>query len=304
MILISVLLFSPISHAEPSFKDTPFYSTPVEEIPLSEVTVTYGANTGILFEQKGKKEFLVTVGKDYKAYFGGSSDYNKKMLIKLASLGIMKNPLSFNMKSYSLIYKKNHSFNLETYAVVPIKYKDTMLVAKDFGSYGNWVLKDINVRRNGEKGKYFIDIMSLTYSPKDKWFDTRVKMNNIFSGNYMLYLLAIDDMDDANNPRFTLKMMNETNDPRFAKIMKVPSKRLAKDIYGTFYFIVPSDGQPYCLSYFSGKAEVSWALYNFLPIAVLRTQVLERVETILENIQYRAEQSKFDKKKKSTSASN
>jgi len=98
-------------------------------------------------------------------------------------------------------------------------------------------------------------------------------MNTIFKGRYKLDLMIDDQTEDKKSPNFTLRMRS-------------PSK-LAKDVRGTFYFVV-LPGEPYFLIYFTGKTEVNWTIYNFLPIALVRSEVLERIYTLLENIEYRA----------------
>jgi hypothetical protein len=276
--LISLLLFSPGSYAGQSFKDTPFYSVAVNDIDLSTSTVEEGANNGIDFEKKGEKSFYLNVGKDYKTYYDKSSDYNKKILAKLASLGVLKNPLEYKTAPYSLVYKKDRSFNLETFAVIPMKYKDALPVIKDFGAYSSWVLKDINTKRNGEKGSYFVDILSLDYNKAKQIFDTRVQMNLLFKGVYRMDLFILDNLDDVKDPNFTLKMGG--------------SSPLTKALKGTFYFIVPSETQDFCVVYFVGRSEVNWTLYTFLPLAVIQSQVVERIFTFLENIQFRTEAEK------------
>lgn len=278
IVLISLLLFAPMSYAGQGFKNTPFYSVAVSDIDLSAFTVEQGQKDGIGFQKQTEKKFSLMVGKDYKDYYNNSSDYNKKILAKLASLGVIQNPLSYKTTPYSLVYKKDRAFHLETFAVIPLKYKDALPVIKDFGSYRKWVLKDINTKRNGEKGKYFVDILSLDYKKDKKIFDTHVQMNLLFSGVYKMDLFILDNLDDAKDPNFALKMGG--------------SSPLTKSLKGTFYFIVPSDTQQYCIVYFVGKSEVNWTLYNFLPIAVIQSQVVERIFTFLENIQFRTETEK------------
>ena len=276
-----MMVLSSLSYAGNYLKDTPLYSVSVDDIDLSKISVNYDqTKKGVYFEKKSKKEFALTVGTNYKDYFDNANDHNKKVIAKLASLGIMGNPLSFKTTTavYSLLYKKDRSFNLEAWVVIPMKFKESMSIVRDYASYESWVLKEINNRRYGEKGKYFVDIMSLSYVPDKKWFDTKVKMNLLFKGNYKMDLLVLDDLDDVKDPKFTLKM-------------KEPSK-LAKDVKGTFYFIVPSGDEPYYIVYFTGKTEVNWALYNFLPLALVQSEVVERVYTLLENIQYKVERTK------------
>ena len=273
-----LLTFAPVSQAGQSFSDTPFYSVAVNDIDLSTIAIEQVQQDSISFEKKTDKDFSLKIGKDYKDYYNNSSEYNKKILAKLASLGVIKDPLGFKTTPYSLVYKKDRSFHLETFAVIPLKYKEALPVIKDFGAYNNWVLKDINTKRNGEKGKYFVDILSLDYNSGKKIFDTRVQMNLLFSGTYKMDLFILDNLDDVKDPNFALKMGG--------------SSPLTKSLKGTFYFIVPSETQEYCIVYFVGKSEVNWTLYNFLPLAVIQSQVVERIFTFLENIQFRTETEK------------
>jgi len=277
-IVAFLLIFIPVSYAGQSLQDTPFYSIPVNDIDLSSCKVEMGQGSSIDFEKKGEKAFYLKIGEDYKNYYEHSSDYNKKILVKLASLGVLKDPLAFKTVPYSLVYKKDHAFNLETFAVIPIKYKDALPVIKEFSVYNTWVLKNINTKRNGDKGKYFVDILSLDYDKQKRLFDTTVQMNLLYSGYYKMDLFVLDNLEDAQAPNFALKMGG--------------SSPLTKSLIGTFHFIAPSGTQDYCLVYFVGRSEVNWTLYKFLPLAVIRSQVVERIFTFLENIQFRAETEK------------
>lgn len=200
---------------------------------------------------------------------------------KLESLGVLKNPLEFKVqtKPYSEIYKKDRSFYLETFVVVPMNFKKSLPVVREFSTYNNWVLKDINTRRFGEKGSYFIDILSLDYLKRLNSFDVAVKMNKILSGHYRMQLAIIDELDKEKEPNFTLRM-------------KSPSK-LAKHVEGTFYFIIPDDKKDYYIVYFKGWSTVNWTIYTFLPISLVRSELMERVQTLLENIQFKVENSKI-----------
>jgi hypothetical protein len=60
-------------------------------------------------------------------------------------------------EQYTLFYKKNGGFNICTIAIIPRTYKDALPVITDYASYNDWILKDINIRREGEKGKYFFE---------------------------------------------------------------------------------------------------------------------------------------------------
>lgn len=264
-----------------SFDSTPFYSIPASDIILKDVEINKNQSENS-FEKKSSKKFILNLTKEYSDIYDKLPEQGKKIVVKLASLNALSK--SYRTKKvpepYSLLYKKNRAFNLETLAIIPMDYKTALAVVRNYASYNDWALKNINIRRNGDKAKYFVDINELIYDAKNKLFDTRVKMNRIISGNYKLDLLILDSLDDESNPNFTLKM-------------KAPSK-LAKDVQGTFHFLVPK-GADYFVIYFAGKTEVNWAIYNFLPIPIIRTEVLERVDTLLENIRYKVENSKKSK---------
>lgn len=273
---IVLSLLTGINAQTSSFENTMFYSTAVTDIDLKRVTVEEAKDVPYaMFEKTGRKNARLRLSKAYFDYYREAPELNKKILIKLASLGILeKIPEKKKLGDpYSLLYKKNRSFNLETLAYVPVPYEKGIPVIRDFDKYNDWVLRDINVRRDGAKGKYFVDINSMRFVLNGRFFDTRLSMNTIFKGRYRLDLLIDDQTEDKKSPNFTLKMRS-------------PSK-LAKDVRGTFYFVF-LPGEPYFLIYFTGKTEVNWTLYNFLPLALVRSEVLERIYTLLENIQYRA----------------
>jgi len=258
------------------FEGTMFYSVPVKDVNLALVEVNEAKkNTDLLFEKTTKKKARIQLPKSYFEYYKNAPELNKKIIVKLASLGVLNNILTKKKmgEPYSLLYKKDHSFNVETLAYVPVNYERGINVIKDFAKYNEWVLKDINVRRNGEKGKYFVDIDSMAFVEKGKYFYTRVSMNTIFKGLYSLDLMIDDQTDNKSAPKLILKMRSASN--------------ITKAMSGDFYFVV-IPGEPYFLIYFSGKSEVNWAIYNFLPLALLRSELLERVYTLLENINYRA----------------
>ena len=278
MFIISLLTISlsVCTAFQSRFENTMFYSTPVQGIDLKNIEVEELKTTSTnVFKKISKKKAKVQLSKPYFNYYKNTTELNKKIIIKMASLGILDNlSLKINRgEPYSMLYKKDRSFNLETLAYVPVKYDLGLSVVKDFAKYNEWALRHINVKRNGSSGKYFIDINSLLFMSKNKSFYTRVSMNTIFKGKYKMDLLIGDQTDDKISPTLTLKM-------------KEPSK-LAKAVEGIFYFIVVP-GEPYFLIYFTGKTEVNWAIYNFLPESLVRGEVLERVYTLLENIEYRS----------------
>jgi hypothetical protein len=196
-------------------------------------------------------------------------------------LGLFKEIRNSNYLSeqYTFLYKKGGGFNIATIAIVPRAYEDALSVVTDYASYNDWVLKDINVRRGGEKGKYFFDVNSLKYSTEkeQKFLALDVTMTKISKGNFNLKLLIQDSTTVRPVPSFSLKM----NEP----------SGLAKSVEGTFRFII-LPGVPYFIVYFTGRAEVSWIYYKFLPLSLIQSQFVERISTMLENIQFKAESVK------------
>ena len=272
--------------SENRFEDTQFYTTPVDEIDLKQFQVIQDNRLNFpVFKKVGKEDFSISMNKEQMDYYRSLSDTDKDMLIKMASLGIFKDleNRKYLGEQYSYVYKKNRAFNLETIVIIPLTYKEGLPIITNYADYDNWVLKDVNVRRNGEKGKYFVDINSLNYTKQDdqQMFDARLTLRVGVTGNYRLGLLILDSTKETPVPSFTLKM-------------KDPSK-LAKNVEGTFKFII-LPGAPYYIAYFTGRSELTWILYRFLPLALVRSQVLERVETLLENIQYKAERTKQQSK--------
>ncbi len=55
ILLTCYLLFGPLGHASQPFKETPFYSVPVEDMDLSKITVNYVENGGVSFEKKAER---------------------------------------------------------------------------------------------------------------------------------------------------------------------------------------------------------------------------------------------------------
>ncbi|MEI6093292.1 MAG: hypothetical protein WCQ47_06380 [bacterium] len=261
------------------FEPTQFYSTPTSDIKMSYFQTIEDNSLDIpVVKKNAKKDFSISMNREHLKYFKSLSATDQQIFIKISSLGIFDNIKEKKNLSaqYSMLYKKDGAFNLETVIIVPVNYQKASHLIRDYKDYNNWLLKDVNIRRNGEKGKYFVDIDSLNYLKDEKlqWFDTRITLRTGFRGNYRLDLLIFDQTQQETIPSFTLKMRE--------------ASKLAKEIEGTFKFIT-LPGTQYFVTYFTGRAELTWALYRFLPLALVRTQVLERATTMLENIQYKAE---------------
>jgi len=210
-LLIFIVSITAIFGSENQFENTLFYSTPVNEISLVLVKTIEDNNLKLPVLKKEKKmEFSISLKKEQLAYYNSLLDQDKRIFLKLASLGLFQDlkDKKYLGEQYSYIYKKNGSFNIETVVIVPITYKEAMPIIIDYKSYNDWVLKDINARRDGEKGKYFVDINSLNYFKLGEQgiFDTRVTLRIGVNGDYKLDLLILDSTDKRPVPSFTLKM--------------------------------------------------------------------------------------------------
>lgn len=265
------------------FKNSPFYSDPLGEIELSELSIKAdNPKKTPVFKKEGRKKYSLSFNSEQFKYYKSLSEEGKKILIKICSLGIYDLEVddkihgSYSLEQYSLLYKKDSAFNLETIALIPMGYQTALPIIRDFKSYNDWVLKDINKRRDGEKGGYFLDINSLRYFKikEQGYFATRITLNTFFSGTYRMNLVISDDTARADLPYFRLKMDK-------------PSK-LAKDVDGRFSFIV-LPGFSYFVTYFTGRSQLNWTFYRLLPLRLVRSQVVDRIYTLLENIQYKAE---------------
>lgn len=178
---------------------------------------------------------------------------------------------------YTHLYKKNKAFYIETIAIIPASYKNALPVITDYSTYNDWALDDVNIKRNGAKGKYFFDISSLKYfTEKEKiFFELNIAMNKLSKEKFGLKLQILDSTNISNAvPSFSLKMNDAT--------------KLSKNVEGVFSFVI-LEGVPYFVTFFTGKAELSWILYEFMPISLIREQFIERIYTILENIQYKTD---------------
>jgi hypothetical protein len=278
IILAFIASLTVASGTENRFEDTPFYSVAVSDMELGQVKVLEDNSLKFpVFSKVKRKEFTVSLNKEQIDYYNSLSEMDKKVLLKICSLGLFKEISNKKyIGQYSYIYKRDRSFNLETITIIPMTYKEAYSIITDYASYNNWVIKDINVKRDGGKGKYFVDIDSLNYvKTKDQqMFDTRVTLHLGVKGKYRLDLLILDSTNEKPVPSFTLRMKDASS--------------LTKHLEGTFRFI-SLPGSPYVVTYFTGRSELSWVLYRFLPLALVRSQVQERIITLLENIQYKAE---------------
>ena len=277
-----LLLLTPSHSFDDQNEKTPFYSIAVDEVNLSLVQIESNDELKYPgFKKENKSCFTLLLNNAQKDYYDTLSELDKKVFVKLVSLGVFKERKNKDYlgNRYTLLYKKQGAFNIETIAVVPVTYEGALPIIKNYASYNDWVLKDANVRRDGEKGKYFFDINSLRYfTEKDQRFlELNVSMTKISKGNFSLKLLIQDSTNLRPVSFFSLKM-NEPSD-------------LAKNVEGTFKFIMPPN-IPYFIIFFTGKAEVGWVYYKFLPINLIRSQFVERIYTILENIQFKAESVK------------
>lgn len=264
---------------------TPVYSyqdQAVDQVDLSLIKIESNNGSKHPRFEKGKtSKSTLFLNKSQQEYYDKLPDVDKKIVFKLVSLGLFKEIQNKNYlgERYTLLYKKTGTFNIETIAVVPMTYERALPVITDFASYNDWVIKDINIKRDGDKGKYFFDINSLKYfSEKDKKFlELNVLMTKLAKGEFRIKLLIQDSTKLKPVPFFSLKM-DGTSD-------------LAKNVEGTFKFIILPD-VPYFIIYFTGKAEVGWIYYKFLPMSLIQSQFIDRIYTMLENIQYKAESVK------------
>ncbi|MCX6111926.1 MAG: hypothetical protein NTY22_01395 [Proteobacteria bacterium] len=273
-----ILSLTPANVFDDQTKITPFYSIAVDEVDLSQVKIT--VDEGLKypqFKKENKRRFILSLNKADQDYYNKLSELDKKIFVKLVSLGLFKEIKNKNYlgNQYTLLYKKDAAFNIETVAIIPTDYGSALPVITDYASYNDWALKDINIRRDGEGGKYFFNVNSLKYftEKEQKAFELNVTMGK----NFSLKLLLKDYTFLKPVPSFDLKM-------------EEPSS-LAKDVKGTFKFMMLPD-TPYFIIYFTGKAEVSWIYYKFLPLNLIRGQFVERIYTMLENIQYKSESIK------------
>ncbi|MBN1114122.1 MAG: hypothetical protein JXA66_02150 [Oligoflexia bacterium] len=246
-----------------SFSKRDYSEVPVYEIDLSEPEIS---------------KFVPGRGSGYFDYFNRLSDRDKKIFVKLAATDLLKDEVKLDEPPI-IIYKKDGLFKIETYVHIPISFDKALPVFKGFEKYREWVLKGMNIRRTDSKGHYFVDINDMEYIPAKKRFRTKVYLRVVFGGNYKLDLCVLDELDSSPVPVLTLQACR--------------SSKLVKEMKGEYRsFVLP--GASYFVVYFSGYARVHWALYNFLPMALVKSQVGERVETILENIQYKVEDVKED----------
>ena len=254
-------------------KETMFYSTAVSDIDLKRVKIEFKESAVVSFKRKRRKNVILSLNKSNLNYYNRLSELDRKIFIKLASFEIFPDGKKLD-EPYSHLYKRDGTFHLETVVLIPMKFKDALPIIKNYSSYKDWLIKDINVKREGKKGGYFIDVNSLDYIADKKLFNIKIEFKVIFKGNYKLNLFLFDHLSDKDIPYFNVKLEEPT--------------KLAKEVEGNFRFIMLPNTSYYVI-YFLGKARTHWLIYNFLPDALVKSQVLERIYTILENVQYKVE---------------
>jgi hypothetical protein len=270
-----LLVFSYISISSPLYTKTSyrFRDTTVEKLELKALKFNVHDKKEITLSGKDNKLMLNT-NRENKRYFDSLSSEDKKVFVKLADLGAFNEDSSKMLNNYFLLKKEDGLFKLESFIKIPITFKKALPVIRDFKGYNNWALKGINTKRNGKKGKYIVDIISLGYVEKLKRFNLKIHLNMIFKGRYSLGLDVVDRLHEKTVPFFLLKITKPT--------------KLAKNIRGFFKCLVLPGRKDFVI-YFAGNAKLHWALYNFLPIRLLNSQLNERVITVLENISFRVE---------------
>lgn len=242
-------------------KEASFTNKTINQIYLNKIKVKKGNK--IRFEEKKQELFLTD--NYYNIYKNLKRDEEKKIFIKLSLLNLSKdNPYFF------LIKDTDNTFYMESAIVVEKDYGKIKKVVKDFKSYENWLLENINVRRNKEDRKFFLTIEKFRYFHTPKMFLVDVDLRAFFNDSYKLRLNLEENLDLVYFPYFKVKIHKSTN--------------ITKDLAGVFYFI---DIGGNTIIYFIGFAKVYWGIYNFIPIGVARTEIKERVETLIENVEKR-----------------
>lgn len=210
------------------------------------------------------------------AYYNKLSTLDKKIYIRLARNGFLKKDAKKD-KPFIFVYKENGTFYMESLAHVDMSLKSALPVIKDFPEYHSWLLKDINTRRGGQGGEYFVEFQKMAYKKdlKGGFWDFRVKMNSIFGGYYTVAFRLEDKLNEGPVPSFSMILKEASN--------------IAHTMNGHFRFLhLPCD-DTFFVGYFYGDTELHWMLYDFLPVKVVNSQVGERIETMLENINYKAD---------------
>ncbi len=281
MCLVTALMLSSVFSN--SFEEqralTPFYSIAVEDIDLAKLNITVDEKLKYpKFKKESKNKFSVLLNKAHFDYYNKLPDLDKKVFIKIVSLELFREIRNKNYLSeqYTLLYKRDEAFNIETVAIVPMTYEKALPVITDYNSYNDWILKDINIRREGEKGQYFFEVNSLRYfkEKEQQFLELKVSMTKFSKGSFTINLLIHDSTKAKPVPSVSLAMNGPSD--------------LTKDLGGTLSFIA-LPGLPYFVTYFTGRAEVGWIYYKLIPLNLIQSQFVERICTVLENIQYKAE---------------
>jgi hypothetical protein len=224
---------------------------------------------------KHKPIIEIILNKKDKRYFNKLTNEDKRVFTKIAlAKGFSGRSLD---DLYLEMYKEDGLFKMESFSVLPIKMKKALPVIREYKQYNYWALKDINIKRGGESGSYFVDIEELKYIPRGKYFHVKIKLNVVFTGFFKLDLLVFDHLTDP-----------KIKDVPFVKLKLRKQSKLAKEIIGRFRFY-ELPGKDYMIVHFKGFTKVHWAIYQFLPIALLKSQVGERVQTVLENVSYKVD---------------
>ena len=91
------------------YEDTMFYSKPVNEIELKNIQIEENkSNNSVVFEKTSRKKAKLRLPKHYYDYYNKTTEQNKKIFVKLASLNVFEKVASKKKigEPYSLLFKR------------------------------------------------------------------------------------------------------------------------------------------------------------------------------------------------------
>ena len=201
----------------------------------------------------------------WQKYSAQLPEEDQKILARIASLGAFQPD---RKEPYGKVSKKDGVLFLEAFALIPGEREKALPMAKDFGSYKDWVFQRINERRDG-KGGYLLDIQSMEHLKEDGLLKIWVRLNVLFKGRYFLSLRIDDRLSDPDVPYLGLKLNKPTT--------------LAPRGQGFFRLYAPHKSKSFVV-YFFGEAKPHWAIYYLLPLSLLQSEAVGRIQAILDNI--------------------
>ena len=170
---------------------------------------------------------------------------------------------------YAKLVKDGGHYRLLGIAKIEMPLAKALPAIRDVATYPEWAWEGINTRRNGNSGKYLVQLKPLTVESEKNLIRVSYHLNRFFKGKRrfgMRYITALTGKEGVSTLAMTI----------------AKPTRLVKELSGEIRFF-PIEGEEAFYIHFVGRTKVHWAIYYLIPLRFVRIDAEERVLTVLEN---------------------